>query len=1637
MTPTHNMPKFFPHRKNTDPALGSTHRPVSDSAVPNPLPLAIRAPPLLSHPPSVPPAPSLVLTAGHPYFNPNSRPPAYSTTSAFAPQQHYRQPSTAPHIPTSVSRPPQVHSSDAIAAPHTHGHTYPQVNAAYPQTQAHSHHVQPPPLVQTQSQGYQYSESSGERGVFTRMLSSRFKDTPEPKMLLNRLSFLMFNRPVDFEAFSTECNALYVEKYSRRKKQNHAQSDMMVASQQQSFGYVPNPSTTPSNSHINGQTQAVATNNPNVASFVNGNSHANPSVTVPSQGANPLRSAVPNPLQHANAQAHPHVAHKEEAPLQQHPMAQPDYSAAPVTGPPVPASAPAISASVPHIPSSVPVHSNVVPPTSSAPDHSTDVVEPAVVANEIEEEKDEKQEVENVADEENDDDEGKADWEYDEPDEWRDKIQLFEAKRLAYERYRKFIEKKKELEALDQQTPSNAPYVIWRCDTTKNREANPETANGIEDDHREEDGNWQQDIVGDCKNLNEVVLQKSVCSDHQGIAGNSNQFPAMCLNALRFFWTYLVADTVPGGAIFSHGIGFPKQHLLILFAHLYCTTFIMKTPSQRKKLLLITSTTGLSQWEKAAEYSAPEFGQFKMSRLSTADKNDLKTQEAILPRQVEEIEKWQLHGGLLLCSYDDYISLTSSSCRTDTNPLSRDEKTAEGILRDKVFRNLCVKGPDIAIIDEATRLAAYDPLTRGLFSRISTHARLALTSVTIGGNLTNMHAISNWACPTLLGRSPSEFWVIYMEAIIRGNQTDSGTPCGQRSYFAARSVWRALRHVTLTIDMNERQEALQMRGKVLSECSIELNFSSRERVFYKQVSEYLFDAAKRENISCYLAAYLLSICTISIPTLMQLLEWLISFGNDVHSRYERVTGFLRSLSGSMNDGPPTDEEQLNSIKRDLLLADMADEFKKTSRCLSGLRDSIKQDLEKDGIYDMPGRKMAALKKMVRMFLKQKNRVAVFVSCEQLQEELVKTIELMRLDPVSNSTPMTTSTTSSSSTASSTPKQQEINVDERKQIVFNYKPDDPNGMEQLQSFNTSDNGAVLIAPYGSNVSCSEDNGWSFVNATKVIMLEYSWLVQPIVQALHRVHNFAWQGGKQVDVIYLKIDGSVDCPIDVALSRRFTHLTTQTSEFSAGGFSGPFPCHDIAGYRGFLIEPELSPLFIQPLPCLTITPGQMPKVPIIDRNSGQAPSPQRAQWLEQLKNELLQMENKKKKIKPTGRLSVGDDENDILSRLPLSKFQFSVTRFAELSNVLELPFVSDSDVLVRSANDEQKANPFENDLAQKAPDASIVARAIRSRTLSLLPSDRTLKDRDSNLTPFAFNCLFSYADSSFLNIGQASASARNGMLDSWRYYFLLYESSERRKRYVMPVPLLEPNREHSNENDGGSRGSFQNDRGRSGPNDISPRINSDCVHEDDVHRSNLNDRNNPNFSNSNFRERDFQERGPRPESGDRARQSMDRDGSNRGSVEREAQYTALDDRDARSGATQWADALDASNNVNNAEQNNQNRNSQRRASSDMISPSRQPFRKRGRQSDWQERGRDDSYNSNASKRRRSDYDIDYDGRDQGGQGQWHGGNSNNLRDFGRDRDRDRYRDTRSDDEDRGRLTSGDERRRPNRYFDNRNL
>ena len=131
------------------------------------------------------------------------------------------------------------------------------------------------------------------------------------------------------------------------------------------------------------------------------------------------------------------------------------------------------------------------------------------------------------------------------------------------------------------------------------------------------------------------------------------------------------------------------------------------------------------------------------------------------------VEDWYKHGGILLTSFDLYVSLVGER---STKLKQLDYDVANADLMHKALQN---PGPDIIIIDEAHQVLKKNSNKNfKALSSILTTRRVALTGTPIQNNLIEYYHLINWIQPGILG-TIQEFERKYVLPIKYGMASDS------------------------------------------------------------------------------------------------------------------------------------------------------------------------------------------------------------------------------------------------------------------------------------------------------------------------------------------------------------------------------------------------------------------------------------------------------------------------------------------------------------------------------------------------------------------------------------------------------------------------------------------------------------------------------------------------------------------------------------------------------------------------------------------------------------------------------------------------------------------------------------------------
>ena len=149
------------------------------------------------------------------------------------------------------------------------------------------------------------------------------------------------------------------------------------------------------------------------------------------------------------------------------------------------------------------------------------------------------------------------------------------------------------------------------------------------------------------------------------------------------------------------------------------------------------------------------------------------------------------------------------------------------------------------------------------------------------------------------------------------------------------------------------------------------------------------------------------------------------------------------------------------------------------------------------------------------------------------------------------------------------------------------------MDSLDHFN--ENGAVFVAPYGPSLDCIEGAGWSFVNATRVLMLDSGWHYLSTVQAINRVFGYS-QVCPVVHVYHVIAQGTIEQAFRKDMIDRHVEMLRLRS---CG--DGRISVSTFAELRNFLLVPEIPTIYFRTEPpelkAILASPAVIGKVPVI--------------------------------------------------------------------------------------------------------------------------------------------------------------------------------------------------------------------------------------------------------------------------------------------------------------------------------------------------------------------------------------------------------------------------------------------------------
>lgn len=96
------------------------------------------------------------------------------------------------------------------------------------------------------------------------------------------------------------------------------------------------------------------------------------------------------------------------------------------------------------------------------------------------------------------------------------------------------------------------------------------------------------------------------------------------------------------------------------------------------------------------------------------------------------MKEWHLEGGVLILSYEKFLSLTGIQNKRKKGQNFRNESKQ---FKNEIFSALIYPGPDLVVCDEGHRLKKSSAQTTIAFNQINTSRRIILTGTPMQNNL--------------------------------------------------------------------------------------------------------------------------------------------------------------------------------------------------------------------------------------------------------------------------------------------------------------------------------------------------------------------------------------------------------------------------------------------------------------------------------------------------------------------------------------------------------------------------------------------------------------------------------------------------------------------------------------------------------------------------------------------------------------------------------------------------------------------------------------------------------------------------------------------------------------------------------------
>lgn len=336
-----------------------------------------------------------------------------------------------------------------------------------------------------------------------------------------------------------------------------------------------------------------------------------------------------------------------------------------------------------------------------------------------------------------------------------------------------------------------------------------------------------------------ALLPRTMLNPYEELQNVNRQLTVSQAGVLRFLWLSLV-KTDEEGVCLSGSMGLLRIHQVMVFASMFVKA--MSQARKRTRILVLTPHNVHLEWSYVFGRSPKSFSRYV---IPNPDPNAV----------ARTMRVWGERGGLLVCSESLYIQLMS-----------------EGDLHEQARARewLVNPGPDVIVLDEASRLPAMDERVCRMLRQTRTKKRLALTSISLGGNLETWWHILDWACPSLLG-DLEEYRHVYVRTIAKGLSVGSPEEIGQRSYRTAASLFAFVHpvvypsHGLYKIDKN-----LHRRVRIDS-VTVYTNMIGDQINLYTRAARYLSKKVQQNAMSAFVAAHVLTVIGSSPKALKPLM----------------------------------------------------------------------------------------------------------------------------------------------------------------------------------------------------------------------------------------------------------------------------------------------------------------------------------------------------------------------------------------------------------------------------------------------------------------------------------------------------------------------------------------------------------------------------------------------------------------------------------------------------------------------------------------------------------------------------------------------------------------------------------------------